>query len=170
MLGLPYTVSIDMWSLGCILVEMHTGEPLFSGSDQFDQMQKIIKILGMIPDHILEQTNDHTKQQFFENVRGSWTVKQTGQGQRIVPSNDPVVSLTEVIVAGARQKKKYPHEAQNSQRNYELFVDLVYKMLAYEPKERIKPLEALEHPFIKASETPVAAASTPDSAAVAPKW
>ena len=44
MLGLPYTVAIDMWSLGCILAEMHTGEPLFSGSDQFDQMQKIVKV------------------------------------------------------------------------------------------------------------------------------
>lgn len=44
MLGLPYAVSIDIWSLGCILAEMHTGEPLFSGSDQFDQMQKIVKV------------------------------------------------------------------------------------------------------------------------------
>ena len=44
MLGLPYSTSIDMWSLGCILVEMHTGEPLFSGSDQFDQMQKIVQV------------------------------------------------------------------------------------------------------------------------------
>lgn len=44
LLGLPYTVAIDMWSLGCILLEMHTGEPLFSGSDQFDQMQKIVKV------------------------------------------------------------------------------------------------------------------------------
>ncbi len=44
LLGLPYTVAIDMWSLGCILFEMHTGEPLFSGSDQFDQMQKIVKV------------------------------------------------------------------------------------------------------------------------------
>ena len=44
MLGLPYSTSIDMWSLGCILAEMHTGEPLFSGSDQFDQMQKIVKV------------------------------------------------------------------------------------------------------------------------------
>lgn len=43
-LQLPYTVAIDMWSLGCILVEMHTGEPLFSGSDQFDQIQKIVKV------------------------------------------------------------------------------------------------------------------------------
>ena len=44
MLGLPYSTSIDMCSLGCILAEMHTGEPLFSGSDQFDQMQKIVKV------------------------------------------------------------------------------------------------------------------------------
>jgi len=43
-LGLPYSVAIDMWSLGCILVEMHTGDPLFSGTDQFDQMQKIVQV------------------------------------------------------------------------------------------------------------------------------
>ena len=47
MLGLPYSVAIDMWSLGCILAEMHTGEPLFSGSDQFDQMQKIVKVCSL---------------------------------------------------------------------------------------------------------------------------
>ena len=34
LLGLSYDLAIDMWSLGCILVEMHTGEPLFSGSDE----------------------------------------------------------------------------------------------------------------------------------------
>jgi serine/threonine protein kinase len=48
MLGLPYSVAIDMWSLGCILVEMHTGEPLFSGTDQFDQMQKIVSVSDAI--------------------------------------------------------------------------------------------------------------------------
>ena len=34
LLGLPYDLQIDMWSLGCLLVEMHTGEPLFGGSCQ----------------------------------------------------------------------------------------------------------------------------------------
>lgn len=34
LLGLDYTMSIDMWSLGCILVELHTGEPLFAGQNE----------------------------------------------------------------------------------------------------------------------------------------
>ena len=53
MLGLPYSVAIDMWSLGCILVEMHTGDPLFSGTDQFDQMQKIVQVSKRCNDPIM---------------------------------------------------------------------------------------------------------------------
>lgn len=34
LLGLPYDMAIDMWSLGCILVETHTGEPLFAGNNE----------------------------------------------------------------------------------------------------------------------------------------
>ena len=34
LLGLQYSMAIDVWSLGCILVEMHTGEPLFAGQDE----------------------------------------------------------------------------------------------------------------------------------------
>lgn len=38
LLGIPYDLAIDMWSLGCILVEMHTGEPLFAGSNEVRHM------------------------------------------------------------------------------------------------------------------------------------
>ena len=38
LLGIPYDLAIDVWSLGCILVEMHTGEPLFSGKDEVSKL------------------------------------------------------------------------------------------------------------------------------------
>lgn len=179
MLGLPYSVAIDMWSLGCILAEMHTGEPLFSGSDQFDQMQKIVKLLGMVPDSMLDKTSDQIRLQFFEKKAGpagveEWSVRQTKPASAssgktesaassstndpkppVIPSTNPITSLSEVITASTRQKKKYPpSEAYNSQRNYELFVDLVYKMLAYRPEDRIKPADALRHPFITSGDHP----------------
>ena len=33
-LGIPYNMSIDMWSLGCILAELYTGNPLFPGENE----------------------------------------------------------------------------------------------------------------------------------------
>jgi len=177
MLGLPYSVAIDMWSLGCILVEMHTGEPLFSGSDQFDQMQKIVKMLGMVPSQMLDESGDTQRNTFFERAKGvsgseEWVIRQVNATsksgssaqpkQKIVPSDNPVESLTDVICAESNKKKRYPaSETGNSPRNYELFVDLIYRMLAYLPEDRIKPDEALNHPFIRSGE----ASQTPRSSA-----
>jgi dual specificity tyrosine-phosphorylation-regulated kinase 1 len=52
-LELPYTQAIDMWSLGCILVELHTGMPLFSGKDEGDQIRRFVALKGNPPSHML---------------------------------------------------------------------------------------------------------------------
>jgi len=44
--GLPYTTAIDMWSVGCLLYELHTGSPLFAGNDPQEQLAIIISQLG----------------------------------------------------------------------------------------------------------------------------
>lgn len=41
-----YSTAVDMWSVGCIFAEMLTGEPLFPGEGEADQILKIFKVLG----------------------------------------------------------------------------------------------------------------------------
>lgn len=36
MMGIRYSPSIDMWSLGCILYELYAGTPLFTGEDEVE--------------------------------------------------------------------------------------------------------------------------------------
>lgn len=120
---------------------------------------------------MLDSASDQHRLQFFEKkmaVGGveEWAVRQVRTAssssrsssqqqqqqqpkQAVVPSKDPVSSLREVITNDSHRKKKFPpSEARNTAHNYELFIDLVHRMLAYDPKERIKPAEALSHPFI----------------------
>ena len=37
---------VDIWAIGCVLAEMLTGEPLFPGDSDIDQLYQITKLLG----------------------------------------------------------------------------------------------------------------------------
>lgn len=47
MLGIPYTCAIDMWSVGCIILELHLGCPIFAGEDETEQIAMIMEYRGM---------------------------------------------------------------------------------------------------------------------------
>jgi dual specificity tyrosine-phosphorylation-regulated kinase 2/3/4 len=59
-LGLSYSMAIDMWSLGCILAEIYTGCPLFPGENEQDQFATIMEIQG-IPDKTLLEKSTRKK-------------------------------------------------------------------------------------------------------------
>jgi len=41
-----YSTAIDMWSLGCIMAELLSKEPLFNGKTEFDQLDKVCTNCG----------------------------------------------------------------------------------------------------------------------------
>ncbi|NXJ13150.1 CDKL2 protein, partial [Odontophorus gujanensis] len=47
-----YGRAVDVWAIGCLVTEMLTGEPLFPGDSDIDQLYRITKCLGnLIPRH-----------------------------------------------------------------------------------------------------------------------
>ena len=44
--SVKYNEKIDIWAFGCILCELYNLEPIFPGKSEFDQLEKITKILG----------------------------------------------------------------------------------------------------------------------------
>lgn len=41
-----YNTEIDMWSVGCIFAELLVGKPIFPGSDEMNQLERIQSVMG----------------------------------------------------------------------------------------------------------------------------
>lgn len=55
-----YTTQVDMWSVGCVIVEMINGEPPFVGGSQLDQLIEIMRVLGTPnKDEVLEMNKEY---------------------------------------------------------------------------------------------------------------
>ncbi|CAM4697528.1 unnamed protein product, partial [Caretta caretta] len=148
LLGMPYDLAIDMWSLGCILVEMHTGEPLFSGSNEADQMNRIVEVLGLPPPHMLEQAPKARK--YFDKLpEGGWALKKNKEVKKEykVPGTRRLHEVLGVESGGPGGRRA--GEQGHSPSDYLKFKDLVLRMLDYEPRSRITPFYALQHNFFK---------------------
>eukprot|EP00754_Rhynchopus_humris_P014411 Rhum_TRINITY_DN14385_c8_g2::Rhum_TRINITY_DN14385_c8_g2_i1::g.86089::m.86089/K08825/DYRK1; dual specificity tyrosine-phosphorylation-regulated kinase 1 len=146
-LGLPYNCAIDMWSLGCILVEMHTGFPVFDGRDESDQLYKMSATLGQLPDSLVERANVKKKTQLLAEVNGKLVLKQLAN-----PDAKPKQKLLEDTLGANKGGPSGRRAGQpgHSPDDYALFISLIKKILVYDPAERITPKEALQHPFIAA--------------------
>jgi len=173
MLGLPYSVAIDMWSLGCVLVEMHTGEPLFGGVDQYDQMKRLVDILGLPPSSMLHAAPAASRDNFFElasnpssfpsstwrfKVPAPGTSSSSSSSSSSTPSNlpssaSPYAKLADILgVTTGGPSGRRANDPGHTVPHYQAFLDLILKMLHLDPAMRITPTEALRHPFLQAGD------------------
>lgn len=55
-----YSTSIDVWSVGCIFAEMISGQPLFRGRDNNDQLLQIMRHRGTPPETELKKMQEES--------------------------------------------------------------------------------------------------------------
>lgn len=67
-LGSPYGMPIDMWSLGCVVAELFLGLPLFPGASEYNLMNRICETLGPPPTSMLLKASNAHK--FFKRTDG----------------------------------------------------------------------------------------------------
>jgi len=165
LLGLPYDQAIDMWSLGCILYELHTGDPIFNGVSERDQISKLTEVLGIPPHHMLEagrKTANYFTKRGVPAEGGTqfhYELTKTSRSYGAPKSRKLAVMLgsTKGGPGGRREG-----EAGHTPADYANFEDFLLGMLEYDPKKRLTPAQALEHTFIRnwANKAGGAAAST----------
>lgn len=156
-LGLPYDYAIDCWSLGAILVEMHTGQPIFDGKDEPDQLIKMACILGAPPQRMIEQSPKRRNFFQWDPKLKRWVLAPPDKD----PSRYTKSSLEDILGVytggpGGRRRGQPGH----SEDDYLNFLDLIKKLFVYNAQSRISPSEALRHPFLNpvAGESPRASA------------
>ncbi|XP_050304705.1 serine/threonine-protein kinase Doa isoform X4 [Anthonomus grandis grandis] len=124
-LELGWSQPCDVWSIGCILFELYLGITLFQTHDNREHLAMMQRILGEIPQRMARKT----KTKYFYKGRLDWDEKSSA-GRYVRDNCKPLL----------RYK-----QADDPDHNY-LF-DLIFKMLDYDPSERITLKEALKHPF-----------------------
>ncbi|GAU44990.1 hypothetical protein TSUD_184910 [Trifolium subterraneum] len=121
-----YSKAIDMWSVGCIMAELLSKEPLFKGKTEIEQIDKIFRTLG---------TPDEKIWPGLSKLPGSKAnfVKQRCSMLRM---KFPAASFTGLPVLS------------------ESGFDLLNKLLAYDPEKRISAEAALQHDWFREGPLP----------------
>ncbi|KAH9047799.1 kinase-like protein [Lactarius hengduanensis] len=161
LLGLPYTAAIDMWSLGCIAVELFLGLPLFPGTSEYNQITRIVEMLGQPPGYMMEMGKQTS--QFFDSYadmygRKKWRLKSLEQYSREHNTNEQpgkqyfkATTLPEIVNTAPMPQFKSGRQGAEMEKelnNRASFIDFCQGLLNMNPIERWSPQQARLHPFI----------------------
>ncbi|KAJ0395359.1 hypothetical protein P43SY_000939 [Pythium insidiosum] len=93
-LGLEYDQKIDMWSLGCVLAELFTGDVLFKNNSEQSLLERIIAAIGPVPSDLLQDQADLLIQ-FTENPPGPDSSDRSAAASALAPRDRQLPSAEE---------------------------------------------------------------------------
>jgi dual specificity tyrosine-phosphorylation-regulated kinase 1 len=129
---------------------MHSGQPLFNGHNEPEQICKIVEVLGMLPKHMIENAGKSCKVKslFVKNEKtGEYDLQY--RGRTIIPSSRPLDSVIGVTTGGPGGRRV--NDASHTESHYLIFADLLRLTLRLDPADRCKPAVALQHRWDKIS-------------------
>ena len=129
-----WSFGIDIWAVGCIMVELITGRQLFELAHDDAHLAMMERALGPIPASLLHK--GYSKQ----NQYNSSLMVRDMRGQiRLAPCRHEGV-------AQASRVSRIEALVEDEQ-----LLDLIKRMLTYDPDQRITARDALLHPFFEVS-------------------
>ncbi|KAL9311619.1 putative dual-specificity kinase CMGC-DYRK-PRP4 family [Arabidopsis thaliana] len=135
-LGLPYDKKIDVWSLGCILAELCTGNVLFQNDSPASLLARVMGIVGSFDNEMLTKGRDSHK--YFTKNR------------MLYERNQESNRLEYLIPKRTSLRHRLPMGDQG-------FTDFVAHLLEINPKKRPSAAEALKHPWLSYPYEPISA-------------
>ncbi|XP_061356030.1 uncharacterized protein LOC133300490 [Gastrolobium bilobum] len=133
-LGLSYDKKIDIWSLGCILAELCTGNVLFQNDSPATLLARVIGIIGPIDQIMLAKGRD--------------TYKYFTKNHMLYERNQESNRLEYLIPKKTSLRHRLPMGDQG-------FIDFVAYLLEVNPKKRPSASEALRHPWLSYPYEPI---------------
>nr|XP_023693537.1 dual specificity tyrosine-phosphorylation-regulated kinase 4 [Paramormyrops kingsleyae] len=129
-LGHAYGLPIDMWSLGCILVELYTGSPLFPGESEVEQLACIMEVMGIPPSDFLQTA---PRRKLFFDSKGNPRNITNSKGRKRRPGSKDLAGVLKT------------NDAQ--------LLDFLRRCLMWDPTKRMTPDEAMRHDWIQEART-----------------
>ncbi|WOL09378.1 hypothetical protein Cni_G18131 [Canna indica] len=133
-LGLPYDKRIDIWSLGCILAELCSGNVLFQNDSPATLLARVMGITGPIDQEMLAKGRD--------------TYKYFTKSHMLYERNQETNRLEYLIPKKTSLRYRLPMGDPD-------FVEFVAHLLEVNPKKRPSASEALKHPWLSYPYEPI---------------
>uniref|UniRef100_A0A2P2MPD9 dual-specificity kinase n=1 Tax=Rhizophora mucronata TaxID=61149 RepID=A0A2P2MPD9_RHIMU len=130
-LGLGWSYPCDVWSIGCILVELCTGEALFQTHENLEHLAMMERVLGPLPQHMLKNVDRHAEK-YIRRGKLDWPEGATSRE-----------SIKAVLKLPRLQNLVMQHVDHSGGD----LIHLLQGLLRYDPSDRLTALEALRLPF-----------------------
>ncbi|RZC61583.1 hypothetical protein C5167_023348 [Papaver somniferum] len=130
-LGLGWSYPCDIWSIGCILIELCSGETMFKTHENIEHLAMMERVMGSIPSHMLKRVGYHAEK-YIRKGRLNWPEGAT--------SRESIKAVSKLPRLPNLVMDHVDHSAGD-------LIGLLQGLLTFDPSDRMTAREALRHPF-----------------------